>query len=74
MSGRQSVGGMKRPFADGIFSISNFLRDQQATNKPLKNALYNVFVIGGLTLILGVALVLWPFFKPMLWSFLFGVS
>jgi hypothetical protein len=37
-----------------------------------RNAMYNILVIGAIVILLGVGLVLGPFFKPLLWAFLFG--
>ncbi|XP_052868293.1 transmembrane protein 245 isoform X2 [Anopheles cruzii] len=70
MSTRPSPAPFKRSI-DGLFNVWLNLRNQ-GHEKPLRNALYNVLVIGVMAVVIGVILVLAPFFKPLLWAFLFG--
>ncbi|XP_053667376.1 transmembrane protein 245 [Anopheles marshallii] len=70
MSTRPSPAPFKRSI-DGLFNVWLNLRNQ-GHEKPLRNALYNVLVVGVIAVIVGVTLVLAPFFKPLLWAFLFG--
>ena len=59
---------------DGIFNVFATLKNQKTgeVDKPLKAALFNVGVLVILAALVGVFLVLGPFLKPLLWSFLFG--
>lgn len=59
---------------DGIFNVFATLKNQKTgeVDKPLKAALFNVGVLVILAAFVGVFLVLGPFLKPLLWSFLFG--
>ncbi|XP_035775576.1 transmembrane protein 245-like isoform X5 [Anopheles albimanus] len=70
MSTRPSPAPFKRSI-DGLFNVWLNLRNQ-GHEKPLRNALYNVLVVGVIAVVIGVTLVLAPFFKPLLWAFLFG--
>uniref|UniRef100_U5EIK1 Putative conserved plasma membrane protein n=1 Tax=Corethrella appendiculata TaxID=1370023 RepID=U5EIK1_9DIPT len=72
MSAKQSPAPFKRSI-DGLFNVWLNLKNQGHLNeKPLRNAMYNVAILTVIFLIIGVCLVLGPFFKPLLWSFLFG--
>ncbi|XP_055616155.1 transmembrane protein 245 isoform X2 [Toxorhynchites rutilus septentrionalis] len=70
MSTRPSPAPFKRSF-DGLFNAWLVLRSQ-GHEKPLRNALYNVMMVAVVGVVVGVTLVLAPFFKPLLWAFLFG--
>lgn len=71
MSSRTSPGFKKSN--EGLYSIWYNLKNLSSGNdRPLKNALYNVFVIGTVITVLAVVIVLGPFFKPLVWSFLIG--
>ncbi|XP_039451729.1 transmembrane protein 245-like isoform X6 [Culex pipiens pallens] len=70
MSARPSPAPFKRSF-DGLFNAWLVLRSQ-GHEKPLRNALYNVMMVAVVGVVIGVILVLAPFFKPLLWAFLFG--
>uniref|UniRef100_A0A182PS46 Transmembrane protein 245 n=1 Tax=Anopheles epiroticus TaxID=199890 RepID=A0A182PS46_9DIPT len=70
MSTRPSPAPFKRSI-DGLFNVWLNLRNQ-GHEKPLRNALYNVLVVCVIAVVIGVTLVLAPFFKPLLWAFLFG--
>ncbi|XP_053691930.1 transmembrane protein 245 [Sabethes cyaneus] len=70
MSTRPSPAPLKRSF-DGFFNAWLTLRSQ-GHEKPLRNALYNVMMVAIVAVVIGVTLVLAPFFKPLLWAFLFG--
>ncbi|XP_021711693.1 transmembrane protein 245 isoform X4 [Aedes aegypti] len=70
MSTRPSPAPFKRSI-DGLFNAWLVLRNQ-GHEKPLRNALYNVMMVAVVGVVIGVTLVLAPFFKPLLWAFLFG--
>ncbi|XP_055589999.1 transmembrane protein 245 isoform X2 [Uranotaenia lowii] len=70
MSTRPSPAPIKRSF-DGLFNAWLVLRNQ-GHEKPLRNAMYNVMMVAVVAVVVGVTLVLAPFFKPLLWAFLFG--
>lgn len=70
MSTRPSPAPFKRSI-DGLFNAWLVLRNQ-GHEKPLRNALYNVMMVAVVAVVVGVTLVLAPFFKPLLWAFLFG--
>ncbi|XP_055525281.1 transmembrane protein 245 isoform X2 [Wyeomyia smithii] len=70
MSTRPSPAPLKRSF-DGLFNAWLMLRSQ-GHEKPLRNALYNVMMVAIVAVVIGVTMVLAPFFKPLLWAFLFG--
>ncbi|XP_058467349.1 transmembrane protein 245 [Malaya genurostris] len=70
MSTRPSPAPIKRSI-DGLFNAWLLLRSQ-GHEKPLRNALYNVMMVAVVGVVVGVTLVLAPFFKPLLWAFLFG--
>ncbi|XP_065088791.1 transmembrane protein 245 isoform X2 [Ochlerotatus camptorhynchus] len=70
MSARPSPAPFKRSI-DGLFNAWLVLRNQ-GHEKPLRNALYNVMMVAVVGVVIGVTLVLAPFFKPLLWAFLFG--
>lgn len=55
---------------ENFMSIWANLKKEEGTS--LKNALYNFLIVLLLLLITGIVLVLGPFFKPLLWAFLFG--
>lgn len=63
---------IRRSF-DNLFSAwRNFNNQSNEKEKPIKNALYNAAVVAAGGIFVCVIMIMGPFMKPLLWSFLFG--